>query len=490
MKSIFKASVILSGSSVISLLVSLVSAKVMALYLQPAGYGYYGLLQSFVGLAALAAGMGMATGLVRLGAGAAAQGDQQTMANLQAGAWVVFAGMSVISFAACYGARNVLSQWVLGTYDQGTTIVLMAIPLILTVANNIQVGTLNAHHRVAALAQYGVANTVLCAVASIAAILIWGVRGVVPGIVAGGFVSYALSHYLLRRDVKHLDARPSRQGALKAARDLFQFGGPFAASAFVGTGVQLALPMIVLHLLNTESVGYYKAALAISVGYLGFLVTAMGQDYFPRVSAVKDQPEALGRLVNEQHRLVLLLSVPVILGMLALVPVLVPLVYTRKFIPTVEILEWQLIGDLFKFSSWTLSFLILARSSSTVYFLTEFGAGVMNLFLTWLAVRFFGLPGLGIGFLATHVCYYFLVRIVIRRNLNLSWTAQNKRVMATAVLAAVLIRVLPATTLAGFRMAIALLFATISTIWSLYTVWHEVGRPASLSSLRTLAQKI
>src|SRR5208282_5151737 len=130
--SIFKATVILSGSSVISILVSLISAKVMALYLQPAGYGYYGLLQSFVGLAALFAGVGMATGMVRLGASAASEGDHQTIANLRAGAWILFAASAALTFLLCFVFRTTLSRVVLGAPDQGPTILLMVIPLVLT----------------------------------------------------------------------------------------------------------------------------------------------------------------------------------------------------------------------------------------------------------------------------------------------------------------------------------------------------------------------
>ena len=97
MKSIFRATAILSGSSVITILLSLVSAKVMALYLQPEGYGYYGLLQSFAGVASLIVGMGMSTGIVRLGAAAATRNDVETVASLRKAAWVVFFSLSLVA---------------------------------------------------------------------------------------------------------------------------------------------------------------------------------------------------------------------------------------------------------------------------------------------------------------------------------------------------------------------------------------------------------
>jgi PST family polysaccharide transporter len=93
MKSIFRATAILSGSSFVSILFGLVSAKVLALVLQPTGYGYYGLAQNFVGFASLLTGVGMATGLVRLGAGAATSGDEATVANLRSGTWLLLLGL-------------------------------------------------------------------------------------------------------------------------------------------------------------------------------------------------------------------------------------------------------------------------------------------------------------------------------------------------------------------------------------------------------------
>jgi len=473
MKSIFRATAILSGSSIISILLGIVSAKVLALFLQPAGYGYYGLLQSFVGVTTLLAGLGMSTGLVRLGARAATQNDEVALASLDSGAWLLFIGLGSLTLALLSLFRVTLSRWALGSPDHGWAIVLMGIALLFTVAGNIQVGTLNAHHRVGALAKYGVTNTLGCGLLTIGAVLIWRSQGIVPAVIAGAAFTWGASRYFLQREVKAVRIRPSRKETVKSAWELARFGGPFTLSMLVGTGVQLALPMVVVHLLNPASVGYYKAAAAISVGYLGFLVTAMGQDYYPRVSAVSHQPEALVKLINEQHRLVMLIAVPIILGMLALVPILIPIVYSHKFTPAVDILEWQLIGDLFKFSSWTISFAILARCSSSMYFLTESIGGAAMLAATWLGVRWFGMTGLGVSFLASYLIYYLAVWVVIRREVPLVWTTSNKKMMLSAVAAALIIRILPSTRLATFRTPIALALALAAGVPSLFILWRE-----------------
>jgi enterobacterial common antigen flippase len=494
MKSIFRATAILSGSSVVTIILGLASAKVLALLLQPGGYGYYGLLQSVVAVASLFTGMGIATGLVRQGAGAALRDDKKAISSLRHGAWILFWVLGGISLLVLILFRERLSR--LGGLNQPAVMPIIGIAVLFTVATNIQTGMLNAHHRVGALATYAIGNSVFGAGIVILTVLIWHSHGVIAAVIGGAIASWAVSGILLRRHIGRPVSRFFQRETLNSAWSLLRFGAPFTASTMVGTGVQLALPILIFHLLNTESVGYYKAASAIAVGYLGFLVTAMGQDYFPRISAVKDNPKALVELINEQHRLVMLLAGPMILGTLALVPYLIPLVYSRKFYPAVEILEWQLIGDLFKFSSWTMSFAILARCKSSVYFLTESIGGVTTLVTAWVGVRLFGLPGLGIASLMMFVIYYVVTWTVIRREIPLVWTAANKKMMLAAVLAAAIIRALPGTRFANIRTPVALTLAFTAGIFSLTQLWQQYkhgrssryhGTTAGVSEQETIA---
>ncbi len=489
MKSIYKATAILSGSSIVSILLSLATAKVLALYLHPAGYGYYGLLQSFISVVCLVAGLGTATGIVRLGAGAAHRNDHASLGELQSAAWIIFGCLGVIGMALLTIFRARVSFWALGSSDHGTTIIWMGIGVLFTAAAAIQTGILNAYHHVGALAKSSIANTVMSATASITAVLLWRTNGVVPAVVAGGVVGWLASRYYLRRYVTAQQSRPSYLAVSRAVRALLRFGGPYTASMLIGTGVQLGLPMLVVHLLNTNSVGYYRAAAAISVGYLGFLMTAMGQDYYPRLSAAGNDPRTLVKLINDQHRLVMIVAVPVILATLALVPMLIPIVYSHKFQPAVDILEWQLIGDVFKFSSLTMSFAVLARCNSFTYFFTEVIGGAVTLSSTWIAVKLYGLQGLGISFLVTYVVYYAVVWLVLRRQVPLTWTTSNKQMMILSVMAALLIRILPATRFAAYRTPIALVLAIVAGVPSLLMIRREFMEKGPLHLPGPVTQK-
>lgn len=471
MKSIVRATAMLSGSSFITIAVGLVSAKTLAILLHPNGYGYYGLIQSVVAVVSLVTGMGIATGMVRQGAGAASSKDEEAVSVLRNGAWALFGVLGGISLLILTLFRGPLSR--LGGLNEPIVMPIVGVIVLFTVANNIQTGILNTYHRVAVLATYAIVNAVVCACITVSVVLVWRSRGIIIAVLGGAIASWTISAIMLRRHVGRPVMKFFRQETLHAAWLLLQFGGTFTLSTLVGTGVQLALPIVVFHLLSTDSVGYYKAASAIAVGYLGFIVTAMGQDYFPRVSAARDNPKALIQLINEQHRLVMLLAVPVILGTLALVPYLIPLVYSHKFAPAVEILEWQLIGDLFKFSSWTMSFAILARCKSSIYFLTESIGGATTLATTWIGVRLFGLPGLGIASLVMFIIYYAVTWIVIRHEVRLTWTSANKKMMLAAVCAATIVRILPSTRFSDFRTPIAVVLAMGASVLSMRVLWRQ-----------------
>ena len=130
-----------------------------------------------------------------------------------------------------------------------------------------------------------------------------------------------------------------------------------------------------MSLLQTADVGYYRAAATISVAYLAFLLNAMAQDYYPRISGMSDGP-GIADVARTQLRFVLMVSLPLILLTSAIAPLLVTGLYSAEFSPATDVLRWQLIGDVLKLPSWTLSFVILARGTSGAFLTIEAIGGI------------------------------------------------------------------------------------------------------------------
>ena len=475
MKSILRATLVLSGSSIVTILAGLVSAKVSAVLLGPSGFGAMGLLLALLGLAGLLAGMGIGGGLIRLGANALAADDQPRVAALYRAAWLLCWSLGALAALILVVFRVPISNWMLGGPEFAASVPLLAIPLLFNLVSTVQTSFLNTYHRLAALVRNGIVNSVVGTAATLTSLWLWREQGVIPAIIAGSVIGWLISSFFLWRERIEPDVGPKAGAVLAATLSLLRFGGPYTASALVSTGVQFVLPAVVLHALAAEDVGFYRAATSISAGYLGFLLLAMAQDYFPRISAAGDRPAELRHLVNQQHQLVMLVAAPAVLATLALAPHLVPVVYSPAFAPAVEVLEWQLVGDLFKFASWTMGFAILARSGSLAVLIIDLVFGVNTILGSLFFLHWFGLPGLGMAALFSYVAHYMIVFMIVRRDINMVFSSLNKMLFLLCISLSSIIVAITVGGLHDIRTPLAVAFALLFGSLSVFVIARDLG---------------
>jgi O-antigen/teichoic acid export membrane protein len=473
MKSILRSTALLSSSSAVILLCGVISAKAWSLLLGPSGLGLVGVLQGLLGVLTLVAGMGIGTGVVRSGAIALAREDYEYVDALRKGAWLLLCALGAPAAILLVAFRAPISRLVLGWPEHASSIAFVGLALLFNLGAGFQVAILNAYHRLASIAKVNVISSIVGTIAGVALVWVWREGGIAPAIVAISATAWGASFYYYKRDLPRLSAKPARQEMLEAAGILLRFGGPFTAAMLSGTGVQFMIPVLVLHTLGAEAVGHYRAAAMISLGY-GLVLTSSGPDYTVRVSAVSDRPALLVQLINQQHRMMMVLSIPVILGILALVRYLIPLLYSPQFHLAEQVLEWQLTGDLFRLSAWSMSVVILARNGSLMFFYTEAVAGLSAVIACWFGMRWFGVSGVGIAFMVSAVIHFMVVSAIVRRDIGFVWARENKRIFLAALAAVLLVRVAPLVGLESIRTPIALVFALIASVSSFRILWREV----------------
>ena len=417
-KSALRATAILSSGTFVKVVVGIVVGKAWAVLVGPVGVGTLGLLQSLTGLVGIVASLGVASGIVRLGAAAYARGEvaeasvlRQTTLDLSAVAGVLGA-IFVIVLRVPLGERLLDGPLALGDA------LWMGAAVALTVMTGANLGVLNAYQRVGAMARASVWGSLSAGAVGLGVLWVLRADGLVESYVLALAATWAVTAAILHSAVPAEDVKPSWAARRVAGRALLRFGLPFTASALVGTGVTLALPAVILSVLDVESVGMYRAAFAISAGYLGFLLGAMGQDYYPRLAAASDDRTTLRQVVNDQLLLLLLIGGPVVLVGQALAPWIVPVLYTSGFSAAVPVLQWQLTGEIFRFWAWAFSFVVLARSPPRTFFAIEALGGVVLLSGTWLGVHFGGLTGSGVGFMVAYSIYGVVVWAVVQGDLG------------------------------------------------------------------------
>ena len=92
-------------------------------------------------------------------------------------------------------------------------------------------------------------------------------------------------------------------------------------------GVAYLVRIIVLRRFGEDAAGFYQAAWTLGGLYVGFILQAMGADFYPRLTVVANNPCECNRLVNEQAEVGLLIAGPGVLGTLTFASLVIQVFY-------------------------------------------------------------------------------------------------------------------------------------------------------------------
>jgi PST family polysaccharide transporter len=269
-------------------------------------------------------------------------------------------------------------------------------------------------------------------------------------------------------------------------RALLRMGVVFMASGCMTMGMAVLVRAIITRKLGLDASGLYQSASVLGGVYMGYILTAMGADFYPRLSAVAKDNEECNRLVNEQVEVGLLVGGAGVLATLAFAPLVLQLFYSAKFGPAQDVLRWICMGMLLRVASWPMGYFLMAKGERKIYFWSELGSNLLYLGLIWLGVTQFGLTGAGIAFFVLYVFYTVGIYVIVRRLTGFRWSTANVRIalLLGPLVAAVFIsqKILPPLAAGIFGATTAV----IAGILSLRTLCALVP----LQKLPRLAQKL
>jgi O-antigen/teichoic acid export membrane protein len=477
-RKILRASSITGGASVINVVVGLLRIKVAALLLGPAGIGLIGLLTSLAGAASAVAGLGIGMAGTRQIAEAAGHDDQTAIDVARRALFWGTLALALLGGGIFWALRTVLAVHVLGDASLAGDVGWLALVVALTVAAASQSALLNGLRRIGDLARVSVLSALLATIMGVGALFLWRREGLMAFVIAAPFASFLVGHFFVARLPKVQSPRTPMPVLAGQWRALATLGAAFMVAGLMGTVGQLLVRTLVQRQLGADALGYFQAASTISMTYIGFVLAAMGTDYYPRLTAAIQDHAAVNRMVNEQTEVALLLAGPVFLAMIGLAPWVIELLYSQNFHPAAAVLRWQALGDILKVASWPLGFILLAAGDGRTFMLTESLAVGAFLLLTWLGLPFMGVVATGVGFLGMYVVLLPVVYCLARYKTGFSWAPMVRRQIAWLMLAALALLVAAeweqlVGAVLGFAMSIG--FA----VYSFRRLAHRIKPPAS-----------
>jgi enterobacterial common antigen flippase len=457
---ILKSSALIGGSSMVNIAIGIIRTKAMAMLLGPAGFGLMGVYGSIASLAQSIAGMGINSSGVRQIAEAVGSGDAERISQTV----VVLRRTSV--FLGILGALLLIvfsrqvSVVTFGSDQHVGAVALLSLAVFFSLVSGGQGALIQGMRRINDLASMGILGTVFGTIITIPVVYFMRERGVVPALVGVAAMSIITSWWYSRK----LRIQTPAMTALKIRQEvasLLKLGFAFMVSGFLMMGAGYAVRTMVLRIHGFEAAGFYQSAWTLGGLYVGFILSAMGTDFYPRLTAIARDNTECNRMVNEQAHVSLLLAGPGVIATLTLAPVVIALFYSTKFSAAVGILRWFCLGMTLRVVTWPMGYIILAKGESKLFILIDFAWTVVNIGLSWICLTSFGLNGAGVAFFGSYIFHGLMVYPIVHRLTGFQWSTTNIRLIPLflALIGAVFcgFYVLPFLLAIGFGMMVSIL---------------------------------
>ena len=401
-RGVFKATAILGSVQLFNILIAVVRNKCISILLGPVGMGIMGLLTSATGTIAGFTNLGITYSAIKNIASAYEKGDYTTLGKvlyvLQRCIWITGLLGAIICLLLC----RQLSQWTFGNTDFTISFAFLSISLLLTQLTNGNLLILKGCRNINYYAKANVWGNFLSLFITVPLYFWLGIDAIVPALILFS-ISTFLCAYFYRSRLRLVQIRTERGEFKEISKDILIAGIAFSAAEFFPLIASFYIRTFISNNGGLTDVGLFSAGFAILNGYVGMIFTAMSTDYIPRLSAVSDDDHQLELVINQQIEMSILLLFPLIVLFVIFGKLMILILYSSQFYPMIEMIYWGGLGMLFKVPNWCFGCFLIPKRESKAYFCFSILSALFYLGMNMLLYRMWGVKGLGISFLLSHI---------------------------------------------------------------------------------------
>ena len=478
---ILKSSALIGGASMINIAIGIVRTKAIAMLLGPSGIGLLGLYGSITELTQSVAGMGVNSSGVRQIAEAVGSGDTARIARTAAVLRRTAVFLGLLGAVFLVGFSNPLAMLTFGSDQYANGVAILSLVVFFNIISAGQSALIQGLRRISELAKISVFGALFGTIISIVTVYFYREDGIVPALVLISVMTLMTSWWYRRK----LDIPPisftSRQAKNEQAA-LLKLGFAFMSSGLMMVGAAYVIRLMIVRVLGMDAAGLYQSAWTLGGLYVGFVLQAMGTDFYPRLVPIIDDNAECCRIVNEQAHVSLLLAGPGILATLTFAPVVIDLFYTPKFAEAVEILRWLCLGMALRVISWPMGYIIIAKGWQGLLIGSELAWTLVYLGLAWPFINMWGLKGIGIAFFCSYIFHVLMIYLIVWRGNGFRWSMGNAKIslLSIALIGSVFLGLDNLSPIAG--LATGLLATLLYGIYSIQTILslisgHSLPRP-------------
>lgn len=406
---VLKFTGVFGGVQGLNVLVALVRNKFVALLLGPGGMGLVSLFNTTVQLISQATHLGISFSAVRHISEYYDAGETKKAAHevKVVRGWCLLTAL--LGMLVCVVLGPLLSNVTFAWGNHTLHFILLAPAIGMLAITGGETAILKGQRKLGAIALIQIIAALASLVISIPIYYFFWQAGIVPVIVLMAFVTMCTTLWFsLRLFPLRLSGT---QGILGEGMEMARLGVAFTLAGIVGSVAEMIVRSYLNVVGDLDVLGFYNAGYMLTITYAGMVFSAMETDYFPRLSAVNHDVEATNFTVNRQMEVSLLIVAPMLTALIALLPVLIPQLFTSEFLPVVPMAQVTALAMFFKVMTLPVAYITLARGYSMTYLVLETAYFIIFVILIVISYQHWGLLGTGIAITLAHVFDYLMINI-------------------------------------------------------------------------------
>ena len=391
---IFKYTALFGGVQGLNILISLVRNKFIAIILGPIGVGLISIYNTALTLLQNSTNFGLQmSGVREISQAFDAQDFERTEYYISMlRSWCLIVAM--LGFAVCLALSSPLSLWAFSSNEHTIHFALLSIVVAMTAIAGGETAILKATRRLKQLAKTSVGGVVVALIISVPLYIKWSYGGIVPSLILISFSQMVLvMWYSYRYYPIHL---MTKWQSLKEGKAMITVGMAFVIAGVLGSGAEFIVRAY-LGDMSVSLAGLYNAGYMITMTYAGMVFAAMETDYYPHLSAVCDDTKKMNGAANKQIEVSLIIIAPMLVALMFSVNILIPLLFSGKFMPVVGMTQIAVIAMYFRAINLPVAYIMLAKGDSKSYLMLEAVYDILIVVCIIFGYTNWGLDGTGIA---------------------------------------------------------------------------------------------
>lgn len=406
-----RTSVLSAISTAVKILTGFITNKVISIYLGPSGIALMGHFNNFSSIAVTFSNS-INTGAVKYIAEYG--GEQEKQKKLLSTAFLIIAACSLLASVIVVSTSRMVSVNIFKSEEYVYIFVIFGISLVIFSLNSFFISVLNGYKEITKYIWINIASSFIGLLITIYLVVHWRLHGALLSFVVVQFAVFFLTvAFILKSDwfrlTNFLDGFD--KGSFVK---LSKFSLMIVISTFLAPIGQMIVRGHIIDNLSIDAAGYWQGVMRISDGYLSIVTMSLSVYYLPRLSEIKGDKE-LRKEIFDGYKLIL----PVVMLSIIIIylsrDAIIEIFFTEKFRPMRELFAFQLMGDLFKISSWLLGYIIIARAMTRLFIYSEVIFIVSCTILSVLLINIFGLSGAVYAYAVNYLIYLVFVVILFRK---------------------------------------------------------------------------